>query len=101
MPKSDHARRALGSAGLVSEFENDECSENIKSGLKQALEAGKKLGRPRVDIDRSHVEELRASGASWRTIAEKLVVGLGTAHRIVQSRSKNVKGLQDFATKTE
>jgi putative DNA-invertase from lambdoid prophage Rac len=78
-----------------AEFENDERSENIKSGLKQALEAGKKLGRPRVDIDRSEVEALRASGASWRTIAKKLGVGVGTAHRIAQPRSKNVCG--DFS----
>jgi DNA invertase Pin-like site-specific DNA recombinase len=80
---------------LFAEFENDERSENIKSGLKQALDAGKKLGRPRVDIDRSQVEALRDSGASWRTVAEKLGVGLGTVHRIAQPRSKKVCG--DFS----
>src|SRR5258708_2917583 len=56
----------------AAEFENDERSENIKSGLKKAIEDGKKLGRPRVDIDRSQVEALRASGASWRAIAARL-----------------------------
>jgi putative DNA-invertase from lambdoid prophage Rac len=71
-----------------AEFENDERSENIKSGLKQALEDGKKLGRPRVDIDRSQVEALRASGASWRAIAAELGVGVGTVHRTLQRRSK-------------
>jgi putative DNA-invertase from lambdoid prophage Rac len=71
-----------------AEFENDERSENIKSGLKQALEAGKTLGRPRVDIDRPQVEALRASGASWRAIAAKLGVGVGTVHRTSQRRSK-------------
>jgi DNA invertase Pin-like site-specific DNA recombinase len=78
-----------------AEFENDERSENIKSGLKQALEAGKKLGRPRLNIDRSQVEALRASGASWRAMAEELGVGVGTAHRIAPPRSKKACG--DFS----
>jgi len=74
----------------AAEFENDERSENIKSGLKKAIEDGKKLGRPRADIDRSQVEALRDSGASLRAISKELGVGVGTIHRIAQRRFKNV-----------
>jgi len=35
---------------------------------------------------------MRASGASWRTIAKELSVGIGTVRRAAQSRAKNVCG---------
>jgi hypothetical protein len=36
-----------------------------------------------------HVANLRAAGASWRVISERLGVGVGTACRALQGRSKN------------
>ena len=80
--------------GAMAEFERALIQERVRAGLRNAKAKGKKLGRPRVDIDASQVEKLRASGASWREIAEKLGVGLGTVHRFAQPRSKKV--LQDF-----
>lgn len=81
--------------GAMAEFERSLIQERVKAGLRNARAKGKKLGRPRLDIDRSQVEALRAAGASWRAIAEKLGVALGTVHRIAQPRSKNVCG--DFS----
>jgi DNA invertase Pin-like site-specific DNA recombinase len=80
--------------GAMAEFERSLIQERVKAGLRNAQAKGKKLGRPRADVDPSRVEALRASGASWRAIAEKLGVGLGTVHRIAQPRSKKV--LQEF-----
>jgi len=70
--------------GAMAEFERALIQERVKAGLRNAKAKGKKLGRPRVDVDQSRVEALRASGASWREIAGKLGVGLGTVHRIGQ-----------------
>jgi DNA invertase Pin-like site-specific DNA recombinase len=81
--------------GAMAEFERSLIQERVKAGLRNAKAKGRRLGRPRADINEREVLALRKSGASWRTIAEKLGVGLGTAHRIVQSRSKNVCG--DFS----
>jgi DNA invertase Pin-like site-specific DNA recombinase len=53
------------------------------------------VGRPRADVDEAEVLALRKSGASWRAIAKKLGVGLGTVHRSAQPRSKKVCG--DFS----
>jgi DNA invertase Pin-like site-specific DNA recombinase len=78
--------------GAMAEFERSLIQERVKAGLRNAKAKGRRLGRPRADINEDDVLALRKSGASWRTIAEKLGVGLGTAHRIAQPRSKNVCG---------
>ncbi len=79
----------------MAEFERSLIQERVKAGLRNARAKGKKLGRPRADVDEAKIEALRASGASWRAVAEKLGIGVGTVHRIAQRRSKNVCG--DFS----
>ncbi len=81
--------------GAMAEFERSLIQERVKAGLRNAKAKGRRLGRPRADIDEGEVLALRKSGASWRDIAKKLGVGLGTVHRIAQPRSKNVCG--DFS----
>src|SRR3984885_12683003 len=76
--------------GAMAEFERALIQERVRAGLRNAKAKGKKLGRPRADVDPTQVEALRASGSSWREIAEKLGVGLGTVHRTLKPRSKNV-----------
>ena len=78
--------------GAMAEFERALIQERVKAGLRNAKAKGKKLGRPRADVDPSRVEALRASGASWRAIAKQTGLGVGTVHRIAQRRSKNVCG---------
>lgn len=77
----------------IAEFERELIRQRVNSGLAVAKAKGKRLGRPPADVDKSHVEALRASGASWRTIAERLGVGLATVHRSVQPRSKTPQKL--------
>jgi DNA invertase Pin-like site-specific DNA recombinase len=81
--------------GAMAEFERSLIQERVKAGLRNARAKGKRLGRPRADVDETKVKSLRASGASWRAVAEKLGVGVGTVHRVAQRRSKNVCG--DFS----
>jgi DNA invertase Pin-like site-specific DNA recombinase len=76
--------------GVMAEFERSLIQERVKAGLRNAKAKGQRLGRPRADVNKAEVEALRASGASWRAVAEKLGVGVGTAHRIGRRRSKNV-----------
>jgi DNA invertase Pin-like site-specific DNA recombinase len=76
--------------GAMAEFERSLIQERVKAGLRNAKAKGRRLGRPRADIDEGEVLALRKSGASWRDIAKKLGVGLGTVHRIAQPRSKKV-----------
>jgi DNA invertase Pin-like site-specific DNA recombinase len=78
--------------GAMAEFERSLIQERVKAGLRNAIAKGRRLGRPRADVDESRVEALRATGASWRAIAEKLGVGVATVHRVAQGRSKNACG---------
>lgn len=76
--------------GAMAEFERSLIQERVRAGLRNAKAKGKKLGRPRVFVDESKIEALRDCGASWREIAEKLGLGVGTVHRNSQKRSKNL-----------
>jgi len=71
--------------GAMAEFERALIQERVKAGLRNARAKGKKLGRPRAEVNRFKVVALRDSGASWRKIAKELGVGLGTAYRLSQS----------------
>jgi len=78
--------------GAMAEFERSLIQERVKAGLRNARAKGKRLGRPPIFVSQSRLDTLRASGASWRAISKELGVGVGTAHRISQQRSKNLCG---------
>jgi len=78
--------------GAMAEFERALIQERVKAGLRNAKAKGRRLGRPPAVVDKTQILTLRDSGASWRAIAEKLGIGVGTAHRIAQRRSKNLCG---------
>jgi DNA invertase Pin-like site-specific DNA recombinase len=78
--------------GAMAEFERALIQERVRAGLRNAKAKGKRLGRPPVVVDQVEVLEMRKLGQSWRAIAEKLGVGVGTAHRIAQRRSKSLCG---------
>jgi DNA invertase Pin-like site-specific DNA recombinase len=48
--------------GAVAELERSLIVERVKAGLRNARAKGKKLGRPRVQVDESRVQALRDSG---------------------------------------
>src|SRR6202161_481702 len=52
----------------VAELERSLISERIRAGLRHARSKGKRLGRPRVVIDRTEVLTLRAQGLGWKRI---------------------------------
>ena len=76
--------------GAMAEFERALIQERVCAGLRHARAQGKRLGRPSVKVDAKSVRELRAKGASLRTIARQLGVGLGTIYRALAARSKSV-----------
>jgi DNA invertase Pin-like site-specific DNA recombinase len=81
--------------GAMAEFERALIQERVRAGLRNAKAKGQRLGRPRVVVDQMEITAMRDSGDSWRAIAEKLGIGVGTAHRIAHPRSKNHCG--DFS----
>lgn len=73
--------------GAVAEGERNLIAERVRAGLRNAKAKGKTLGRPRIDVDVTQIESLRASGHSWRTIARILGLSVGTVHAAAKTRS--------------
>jgi len=67
--------------GAVAEMERALICERIKAGVRNARSKGKTLGRPRVVVDALVIASMRAQGASWREIAARLGISVGTAHK--------------------
>src|SRR5262249_4691787 len=75
--------------GAVAELERSLIAERVRAGLRNARAKGKRLGRPRVIVDRARIDHLRAQGLSWVKIAELLGVGEGTVYRLGRASAKN------------
>jgi DNA invertase Pin-like site-specific DNA recombinase len=74
--------------GAVAELERSLIAERVRAGLRNARAKGKTLGRPRIAVDAAEVARLRASGASWPSIARQLGVSVGTVYQAGRSLSK-------------
>jgi DNA invertase Pin-like site-specific DNA recombinase len=64
--------------GAVAELERNLIVERVRAGLRHARSKGKRLGRPRKPVDAVVIRSMRAEGASWRIIARRLGVSVGT-----------------------
>jgi DNA invertase Pin-like site-specific DNA recombinase len=73
----------------MSQFERSLIQERVKAGIRNARNKGRRLGRPRLDVDHGRIARLRANGASLRAISEQLGMSVGSVHRALQC-SKNV-----------
>jgi DNA invertase Pin-like site-specific DNA recombinase len=91
-PTTPMGKAMFGMIGVMAELERSLIQERVKAGLRNAKAKGKKLGRPRVFVDESKIETLRAAGSSWRAIAQQLGLGVGTVFAVSQKRSKIVPG---------
>jgi DNA invertase Pin-like site-specific DNA recombinase len=75
--------------GAVAELERSLIAERVKAGLRNARAKGKKLGRPRATVDTRRIAALRASGASWPTIARETGLGVATVHSAFRRLAEN------------
>ena len=67
--------------GAMAEFERALIQERVRAGLRNAKAKGKRIGRPRQIVNSSKILQLRAEGLPWRTISERMNLGLGTVYR--------------------
>jgi DNA invertase Pin-like site-specific DNA recombinase len=72
--------------GAVAELERNLIIERVRAGLRHARAKGKRLGRPRKTVDAVEIRSLRAAGESWRMIARKTGVSVGTVFAAAQER---------------
>lgn len=62
--------------------------EGVKAGLRNARAKGKRLGRPRLMVDRARIAHFRAQGFGWKRIAREMGVGVSTVLRVAQEGSQ-------------
>ena len=84
-----NGRLIFGIFASIAEFERELIRGRVKSGLAAARARGRRLGRPRIGVDSRQIASLRAAGWSWRDVAAKMGVGIGTCYRASLARSKN------------
>jgi DNA invertase Pin-like site-specific DNA recombinase len=85
-----NGRLVFGIFASIAEFERELIRDRVKSGLALAKSRGKRLGRPRVNVDRLRIATLRNEGRSWAEICDVLGISKGTAQRAVLSLPKNL-----------
>jgi putative DNA-invertase from lambdoid prophage Rac len=70
----------------IAEQERASLIARTKAGIETARRHGKQIGRRRRYVDRDRARELVAGGASLRTVAKTLGIGLGTLHRALSEK---------------
>jgi DNA invertase Pin-like site-specific DNA recombinase len=72
--------------GAVAELERSLIAERVRAGLRNAKAKGTRLGRPRISVDASRVDRLRAEGRTVREIAVTLGVSRSLVHKTLANR---------------
>ena len=87
-----NGRLVFGIFASIAEFERELIRDRVKSGIAAARLRGKRLGRPRVNVDATKIAALRASGMSWPKIAAELGASVGTVYQAARSPSRIPRG---------
>ena len=85
-----NGRLVFGIFASIAEFERELIRERVRSGMAAARARGARIERPRNTVDADKVAARRAQGASWRTVAREMGVGIGTVRRAAQEHSRKV-----------
>jgi DNA invertase Pin-like site-specific DNA recombinase len=85
-----NGRLVFGIFASIAEFERELIRDRVRSGIAAARARGKRLGRPKREVDVSRIAALRAAGMSWRDVGRDLGVGVATARAAFQDRAKNL-----------
>ena len=74
----------IGILAVIAKQERVRLSERTKAGLAIARSKGRRLGRPRVVVDASRIDRMRAQGRTMRDIAVELGVSAALVHKLCQ-----------------
>jgi len=80
----------LGSAiftiiSAVAQLERDIIAERVKAGLRRARANGRKLGRPRVEVDPAQIQKMRSRGLSLRAIGKQIGISRTKVSEILKN----------------
>ncbi len=67
--------------GAVAQFERDLIAERVRAGMAHARAMGKRIGRPRVPVDKEQIVKMRGQQMSLRKIAMALSIPVSRVRR--------------------
>jgi DNA invertase Pin-like site-specific DNA recombinase len=71
--------------GAVAELERSLIAERVRAGLRNARAKGKTLGRPRVAVDATRIDRLRAQGHTLLEIAIEIGCSRSLVHKTLEA----------------
>jgi DNA invertase Pin-like site-specific DNA recombinase len=74
--------------GALAQFERELLIERVRAGIRKARAEGKRLGRPRVILNRGKIAELQRAGLSYHEIGRRLGLPKSTVFKY-RDRSLN------------
>jgi DNA invertase Pin-like site-specific DNA recombinase len=69
----------------IAELERNIIVERVKAGIRRAKEKGKTLGRPKLDLDRDEIQEMRRRGISFEKIGKHYNVCGATIYNFLKN----------------
>jgi DNA invertase Pin-like site-specific DNA recombinase len=75
----------------IAQLERSLIAERVRAGLRRAKADGKRLGRPRVEVDHGRLESVIRRGLSVREAARELGISASSFARLVRTRSHGTK----------
>lgn len=84
-----NGRLVFGIFGSIAGFERELIRDRVRSGLALAKSQGKRLGRPRVVVDRPRIVDLRKEAAPALKFVYRWEFSKGTVQRAALSLPKN------------
>jgi DNA invertase Pin-like site-specific DNA recombinase len=76
-----NGRLVFGIFASIAEFERELIRDRVKSGLRNAVARGQRLGRPRKFVDARRIAVLHAAGRTVREIAGELGYSRSLVHK--------------------
>jgi DNA invertase Pin-like site-specific DNA recombinase len=78
-------RTMLAAFAEIAEIERETIVARVRAGLDAAKKRGVRLGAPQKTNDdtRKEAEELRSQGLSYKAIANRLGLSVGTIHKLI------------------
>ena len=77
--------------GAVAQFERDLIVERVRAGMAHARAMGKRIGRPRAQVDLEQVVLFRNQGKSLREIARLLAVPVSRVRRALVRTDRQIR----------
>ena len=82
----------IGFLAAIAKQERVRLGERVRAGLERVKASGKRLGRPREQLNMAKMRAMRSQGLGWRTIAREMKVSYQTVRRALKMSGKSATG---------